>query len=145
MLHCISHTQDEDEGEGAGQEDLEDDVTAVGGDILGVGPTLGLVGDDPTSNLGPLGHDMTAALLAPQGESARAGCQVGAPGQDKWAAQTGQCSSDEIACRRLLWRGYLAWCCVLGMVTCWRGHAAFLPEASLHISCFARAVPQHRM
>jgi hypothetical protein len=78
-IHCIDHntghlfvpTQDEDEDEGEGQEELDDDVTAVGGDIMGVGPTMGLVPDDPTSNLGPLGHDMTAALLARQGEGVR--------------------------------------------------------------------------
>lgn len=38
--------------------DDDDDLANVGGDILGVGPTYGTRPDDPTSNLGPLPHDM---------------------------------------------------------------------------------------
>ncbi|WIA33700.1 hypothetical protein OEZ86_006818 [Tetradesmus obliquus] len=55
--------------------EYDDDVAAVGGDILGVGPTYGTVAGDPTQNLGGLGPQLQQQLL--HGGSDQAGTHAG--------------------------------------------------------------------
>jgi hypothetical protein len=56
LLHCVLPPLQPDDYE------YDDDVAAVGGDIMGVGPTYGTVAGDPTQNLGGLGPQLQQQL-----------------------------------------------------------------------------------